>query len=92
VAGGFARLPARGLDAGALARGAARVGIKKGLTMLTLALTQGTSPGSASPQAQEQGMGAGKEENGAEKRRAEEERRTRQKGIKLSGGEEDGTA
>jgi hypothetical protein len=37
-------------------------------------------------------MGAWKEENSAEKKRAEEERRTRKKGINISGGEEDGTA
>jgi hypothetical protein len=88
----FARLPARGLGAVALARGAARVGIKKGLTVLTFTLTQWTSHEPASPQAHDQEIGSWKEENGAEKMRTEEERRTRKKGINISSGEEDGTA
>ena len=64
LAGGLARLPARGLGAVALARGAARVGLKEGLTMLTLAFRAWTSHGPASPQAYDQGIGAWKEENG----------------------------
>jgi hypothetical protein len=60
--------------------------------MLTLALPQWTSHEPASPQAHDQGIGAWKEENGVEKMRTEEERRTRKKGINISGGEEDGMA
>ena len=73
MAGGLAGLAARGLGAVALARGAARVGLKEGLTVLALAFCEWTSHGPASPQAYDQGMGAWKEENGAEKIRAEEE-------------------
>src|SRR5262245_56658447 len=57
LAGGFARLPTRGLGAAALACGATRVGIKEGLTVLTLALPQWTSHRPASPQAHDQGSG-----------------------------------
>ena len=64
---GVARLPTRGLGAGALACGATRVGSKEGLTMLTLTLTQWTSHGPASPQAHEPWSGAWKEENGEAK-------------------------
>jgi hypothetical protein len=92
LAGDFARMAAHGLGAVALASGAARVGIKKGLTVLTLALTQWTSHGPASPQVHDQGIAAWKEENGEEKMRAGAEQRTRKKGINISGGEEDGTA
>src|SRR5256885_10297161 len=91
LAGGLAGLAARGLGAIALAPGAARVRRKEGLTVLALAFGKWTSHGPASPQAHDQGMGAWKEENGAEKMRAEAERRTRTKGINISGGEEDGT-
>jgi hypothetical protein len=75
-----------------LAPGATRVGIKKGLTVLTLPLPQWTSHEPASPQAHNQGSGAWKEENGAEKRCAEEERSTQKKGINIFSGEEDGPA
>jgi hypothetical protein len=67
LASGFAGVAARGLGAVALASGAARVGIKEGLTVLTLALTQWSSHWPASPQANDQGIGARKEENGVEK-------------------------
>jgi len=67
LAGRFAGPSAHGLGAVALASGAARVGSKDGLTVLTLALTQWTSHGPASPQANDQGIGAWKEENGEEK-------------------------
>jgi len=92
LAGGLAGLPARGLGTVALAPGAARVGSKKGLTVLTLTLPQWTSHEPASPPAHDQGSGAWKEETGAEKMRAEEERRTQKKGINIFGGEEDGPA
>ena len=67
LAGGFAGMAARGLGARALAAGAAGVGIKEGLTVLTLALTRWTSHWPVSPQANEQGVGPWKEENGEEK-------------------------
>jgi hypothetical protein len=67
LAGGFAGLAARGLGAVALALGAARVGSKEGLTVLTLALREWTSHGPASPQVHDQGGGVWKEENGEEK-------------------------
>jgi hypothetical protein len=67
LAGGFARLPARGRGAVALALGTARVGFKEGLTVLALALIQGTSHWPASPPANDPGIGAWKEENGKEK-------------------------
>ena len=53
LAGGLAGLVARGLGAGALASSAARVGIKKGLTVLTLALAQWTSHWPEPPQVNE---------------------------------------
>jgi hypothetical protein len=89
---GFAHLPACRLGAVALATSATRVGIKKGLTVLTLTLPQWTSHEPASPQAHDQRIGAWKEENGAEKMRTEEEQKTRKKGGNISGGEEDGIA
>src|SRR5215471_10943941 len=58
LAGDFPHVAARGLGAVALTSGAARVGIKKALTVLTLALTQWTSHGPASPQAHDQGIAA----------------------------------
>jgi len=67
LAGGLAGLAARGLGAVALAPGAARVGIKKGLTVLALAFREWTSHWPASPQANDRKIGAWKEENGAEK-------------------------
>ena len=66
-AGGLAGLAARGLGAGALAPGAARVGIKEGLTVLARALRECTAHGPASPQAHERKIGAWKEANGEEK-------------------------
>jgi hypothetical protein len=92
LAGGFAGVAARGLGAVALASGAAGVGIKEGLTVLTLALTQWMSHWPASPQANDQGIGVWKKENGEAKKCSEEERRTRKKGINICSGEEDGTA
>jgi hypothetical protein len=50
-----------------LASGAARVGIKEGLTVLALALRAWTSHWPASPQANERKSGAWKEANGEEK-------------------------
>jgi hypothetical protein len=67
LAGGLAGLAARGLGAVALAPGAARVGIKKGLTVLALAFREWTSHWPASPQANDRKIGAWKEENGEEK-------------------------
>ena len=79
LAGDSAGMAARGLRAVALASSATGVGSKEGLTMLTLALTQWTSHGPASPQAHDPGSGMWKEENGAEKsapkKRKEHERR-----------------
>ena len=60
-------MAARGLGAIALAAGAAGVGIKEGLTVLTLAFREWTFHWPASPQANDQGIGAWKEENGEEK-------------------------
>ena len=60
-------MAARGLGAVALAAGAAGVGIKEGLTVLTLALARWTSHWPVSPQANEQRVGLWKEENGEEK-------------------------
>jgi len=64
LAGGLAGLAARGLGAVALAPGAARVGIKKGLTVLALAFREWTSHWPASPQANDRHIAAWKEENG----------------------------
>ena len=50
LAGGFARLPALGLGAVALAPSATRVGIKEGLTVLALAFREWTYHWPASPQ------------------------------------------
>jgi hypothetical protein len=51
----------------ALALGAARVGRKEGLTVLALPFGEWTSHWPASPQANNQGIGAWKEDNGKEK-------------------------
>jgi len=67
LAGRFAGPSARGLGAVALAPGATRVGIKEGLTVLALTFGAWTSHWPASPQANEQGSGARKKENGEEK-------------------------
>ena len=78
LAGGFAGLAARGLGTVALALGAARVGLKEGLTVLTLAFREWTFHWPASPQANDQGIGAWKEENGeakSESKTIEENRR-----------------
>jgi hypothetical protein len=83
LAGGFAGVAARRLGAVALASGAARVGIKEGLTVLTLALTQWTSHWPASPQANEQGIGAWKEENGEAKSALKKIEERRKKGINI---------
>ena len=66
LAGGFAGVVARGLGAVALASSAARVGIKKGLTVLTLALAQWTSHWPAPPQVNDPNIAPGEEEDGAE--------------------------
>lgn len=92
LVGGVARLLARGLGAGALARGVARGGHKQGLTVLTLPLTPWMSHEPVSPQAHDEGIGAWKEKNGAEKMRTAAERKRRKKGRNIFGGEEDGTA
>jgi hypothetical protein len=63
LAGGFARLPTRGLGAVALALGATRVGIKEGLTVFALTFGAWTSHWPASPQANDPGIRAWKEEN-----------------------------
>ena len=67
LAVGFAGLAALGLRAVALSPGAAWIGIKEGFTVLTLALGEWTSHWPASPQANDQGIGAWKKENGEEK-------------------------
>jgi hypothetical protein len=67
LAGGFTRLAALGLGAVALAPGATRVGSKEGLTVLALTFGEWTSHWPASPQANDQGIGAWKKENGEEK-------------------------
>jgi hypothetical protein len=79
LAGGFAGLAALELGAIALAPGAARVGGKEGLTVLTLTLAQWTSHWPESPQvndlhivAQEEGLG---EENGSRYRAKKTEER-----------------
>jgi len=66
LAGGFARLPTLGLGAVALALGTTRVGIKEGLTVLALTFGAWTSHWPASPQTNDQGIGAWKKENGEE--------------------------
>ena len=83
LAGGLAGLAARGLGAVALAPGAARVGIKEGLTVLTLAFAEWTSHWPASPQAHDPKIAAWKEENGGKKAAAEEDRRRRKKGMNI---------
>jgi hypothetical protein len=67
LAGGLASLAARGRGAVALALGAARVGLKEGLTVLALAFREWTSHWPVSPQANDRKIGAWKEENGEEK-------------------------
>ena len=59
-------MAARGLGAVALAAGAAGVGIKEGLTVLTLALAQWTSHWPESPQVNDPNIAAWEEEPGAE--------------------------
>ena len=91
LAGGLARLAARGRGAVALAPGAARVGSKEGLTVLALAFDIWTSHWPASPQANHRKIGAWKEENGVEKAGQRRVQKTEEE-INLTGGEEDGTA
>jgi hypothetical protein len=57
---------ALGFGAVALASSAARARIKKGLTVLTLALAQWTSHWPAPPQVNDPNIAAGEEEHGAE--------------------------
>ncbi len=66
VTGRFAGLAARWRRTVVLAPGAARVRIKEGLTVLTLALGEWTSHWPASPQANDLQIVAWKEENGEE--------------------------
>jgi len=72
LAGGFARPLTRGCGAVALARGAPRVGSKKGPTMLALPCGAWTSHRPASPQAHDHGIGGWKEENGRRSKQTEE--------------------
>jgi hypothetical protein len=65
LTGRFAGLAARWRRTVVLAPGAARVRIKKGLTVLTLALGEWTSHWPASPQANDLNIAVWKEENGA---------------------------
>src|SRR5712691_10272640 len=67
LTGRFAGLAARWRRTGALAPGAARVRIKEGLAMLTLALGEWTSHGPVSPQAHNRNVAASREENAEEK-------------------------
>jgi hypothetical protein len=67
LAGHFAGLAARGLGAVALPPGAARVGSKKGLTVLALAFGEWTSHGPVSPQAHDRKIVTWKEANREEK-------------------------
>ena len=76
LAGRFAGPSARGLRAVALAPGATRVGIKDGLTVLALTFGAWTSHWPASPQANDQGIGARKKENGKEKARRRRSKKT----------------
>jgi hypothetical protein len=64
LTGRFAGLAARRLRTVALAPGAARVGIKEGLAVLTLAFGEWTSHWPASPQVNDRNIAAWKEENG----------------------------
>jgi hypothetical protein len=66
LTGRFAGLAARGLRTVALAPGAARVGIKEGLAVLTLAFGEWTSHWPASPQVNDRNIAPWKEENGEE--------------------------
>ena len=92
LAGRLARLPPCGLGAVALARVAARVGIKKGLTVLAFTFGEWTSHGPASPQANNPGSEGWKEENGVGKSTPKKREEDGRRGIKLYCGEEDGTA
>jgi hypothetical protein len=65
LTGRFAGLAARWRRTVVLAPGAARVRIKEGLTVLTLALGEWTSHWPASPQANDRHIAVWKEENGA---------------------------
>jgi hypothetical protein len=66
LTGRFARLAARWPRTVALAPGAARVGIKEGLAVLTLVFAEWTSHWPASPQANDRSIAAWKEENSEE--------------------------
>ena len=91
LTGGFAGLAACGCGTVALAPDAARVRRKEGLTVLTLAFGAWTSHWPTSPQANERKIVAWKEEK-VRKKRVEEARRRRKKGINITLGKEDGTA
>jgi hypothetical protein len=67
LAGGLARLPARGLGAVVLAPGAARVRSKEGLTVLALPFGKWTSHWPEEIQVNDRKIGVWKEENGEEK-------------------------
>ncbi len=92
LAGGFAGVVARGLGAVALASSAARVGIKKGLTVLTLALAQGTSHWPEPPQANDPNIAAGEEEHGAENGSGRRAKKTEEREERSVFWEEDGLA
>jgi len=92
LAGGFAGVVARGLGAVALASSAARVGLKKGLTVLTLALAQGTSHWPEPPQANDPNIAAGEEEHGAENGSGRRAKKTEEREERSVFWEEDGLA
>jgi len=69
LAVGFAGLAALGLRAIALSPGAAWIGIKEGLTVLTLAFGEWTSHWPASPQVNDRKIAAWREENAGRRRR-----------------------
>ena len=79
LAGSFAGLMARGFGAVALASSAARVGIKKGLTVLTLALAQWTSHWPESPQGNDLHIAAQEEEPGEENGRGSRSKKTEER-------------
>src|SRR6266851_823347 len=79
MAGGFAGLAARGLGAVALSPSAARIGIKEGLTMLTLAFGEWLSHWPASPQVNDRKITAWRKENADRRRR----KRTGKKRINI---------
>ena len=92
LAGGFAGVAALELGAVALAPSAARVRIKDGLAVLTLALSDMTCHGPESPRVHDQRVMAWTEENGEEKNGGKKIEEDGRQELLSSFREEDGIA